>query len=84
MVCPFSYPNYVGGYPGGVQGPTASLLLPPTSREYLRFDSYTLNTPPFHEDTTHLPTPMPSPRFGPMPQVTAISITDHNTGWVTF
>ncbi|GFX94916.1 hypothetical protein TNCV_2379891 [Trichonephila clavipes] len=41
--------------------------------------------PPCHEDTIHihLQTSMSSPRFNPSPYSTAVSVTNHYTGWAS-
>ncbi|GFW32046.1 hypothetical protein TNCV_2600721 [Trichonephila clavipes] len=45
-------------------------------------DSTAIRRPSCHEGTIHLQISMPSPGFEPRPYGTAISATNHCTGWV--
>ncbi|GFU65777.1 hypothetical protein TNCV_5059111 [Trichonephila clavipes] len=40
--------------------------------------------PPYHKSTIHLQTSMTSPEFEPRPYGTAVNVTNHYTGWVTY
>ncbi|GFX88057.1 hypothetical protein TNCV_158751 [Trichonephila clavipes] len=72
--------NFEGKLCGGGQRPPTSLPLSPTSPEDLRLDG-NFRVPSCREGTIHLQTSMPSPGFEPRSHGTAVSVTNHNTGW---
>ncbi|GFT23012.1 hypothetical protein TNCV_1857891 [Trichonephila clavipes] len=67
-------PNFEGEYPEGSQGPSTNHTRGLAARRVLR-------VPPCREAPIHLQTSMPSPGFKPRRYGTAVSVTNHCTGW---
>ncbi|GFX02721.1 hypothetical protein TNCV_2011651 [Trichonephila clavipes] len=82
MKCDFDrfHPNFEGERPGDGQSPPTFLPFLPTSREDMWLEGY-LEVPPCRKGTMHLQIFMPSPGFEPKPYGTAVSVTNHRTGW---
>ncbi|GFU93772.1 hypothetical protein TNCV_1659971 [Trichonephila clavipes] len=69
-------PNFEGEHPGGGQGPSTNLTRGLAAGRLFK-------VPPCREGTIHLQTSMSSPRFEASSNGTAVSFTNHYTGWVT-
>ncbi|GFU41843.1 transposable element Tcb2 transposase [Trichonephila clavipes] len=72
----------MGEHLGGGQGPLPSPLSSPFTNLGRGLVTRRLfRVPPCHEGTVNLQTSMPSWGFEPPPNGTAISVTNHKTGW---
>ncbi|GFU77461.1 hypothetical protein TNCV_3498341 [Trichonephila clavipes] len=75
------HPNFEGEHPEGVQGPPIfSLSTNPTRGLAAR---RLFKVPPCREGTINLQTAMFSPDFENRLNGTAVSVTNHYTGWAT-
>ncbi|GFU61219.1 hypothetical protein TNCV_1071641 [Trichonephila clavipes] len=72
--------NIMKNNPGGGQRALTSLPLPPTFTRGLEAQRL-VKLPPCREVTIHLPTSMPSQGFEPSFNASAVSVTNHHTGW---
>ncbi|GFV44880.1 hypothetical protein TNCV_4966341 [Trichonephila clavipes] len=73
--------QFRGRNPWGDQGPPTSLPFPPATREDLRFNGYLEYPMPQRHYTFQ--TSMSSPKFESNSYGTAVSVTNHYTGWAT-